>query len=83
MNYTLVVLKKAQKDLKKIDPRVRCRILDAFILLKIDPFCGKALSGEYAGIWSYRVWPYRILYTIRKSALLVTVVKVGHRQGVY
>ena len=83
MKYQLIILKKAQKDLKKVDPRYRSRIIAAFIVIRQDPLCGKPLEGEWRGTWSYRVWPYRILYEIHADQLLVHVVKIGHRQGVY
>ncbi len=42
----------------------------------------KALQGTKAG-WRYRVGSYRILATISEGELLIEVVRVGHRQGVY
>ena len=83
MEYQLIILKKAQKDLKRIDVRFKSRILAALVVIRSDPFCGKPLEGEYKGTWSYRVWPYRILYEIHQSCLIVQVIKIGHRQGVY
>ncbi|MBU4299512.1 type II toxin-antitoxin system RelE/ParE family toxin [Patescibacteria group bacterium] len=35
------------------------------------------------GAYSYRVWPYRIIYRIYKNLLLIIVIRIGHRQGVY
>jgi len=51
--------------------------------IALDPFVGKKLKGEYENQYSYRVWPYRIIYEIRKNELVVLVIRVGHRQGVY
>lgn len=48
-----------------------------------DPFIGKKLEGRFEGAYSYRVWPYRIIYRVYKNLLIVVVVHVGHRQGVY
>ena len=42
----------------------------------------KALRGTRNG-WRYRVGSYRILTTISEGKLLIEVVRVGHRQGVY
>ena len=42
----------------------------------------KALKGTQNG-WRYRVGSYRILSTIDEGKLLIEVVRVGHRQGVY
>lgn len=83
MNYQLIILKKAQKDLQKLEPRHRLRVLAALIVIRQGPFSGKPLMGEWKGTWSYRVWPRRILYEIYSDQLLIHVVKIGHRQGVY
>jgi len=38
-----------------------------------------------AGIaaWSLRVGRYRVIYEIEEQALIVTVIKIGHRRDVY
>jgi mRNA interferase RelE/StbE len=48
-----------------------------------DPFSGKKLEGELKNCYSSRAWPYRIIYEIRKKELVIVVIKIGHRQGVY
>jgi mRNA interferase RelE/StbE len=58
-------------------------VLAAISILQENPFAGKKLQGDYEGAWSLRVWPYRILYTIHQEIVTVTVLRVGHRQGVY
>lgn len=42
----------------------------------------KALHGTMAG-WRYRVGSYRILASVLEGRLVVEVIRVGHRQGVY
>lgn len=83
MIYQVVVPKRAQKELKRIPDRFRKRVIVALAALAYDPFCGKKLVGKYVGNWSLRVWPYRIIYKIKKRELIVLVVKIGHRQTVY
>lgn len=83
MAYRLELSKRAKKDLDKIDGRFLSRIYSAMAVIELDPFSGKKLEGEHRGKWSYRVWPYRIVYKIHKHELIVLVIGVGHRQGVY
>ncbi len=83
MRYQVVVPKKVRKELDRIDHRYRLKILAAFVVLASDPFFGKKLEGEFKGRWSYRVWSYRIIYRIRRRELVVLVLNVGHRQGIY
>ena len=81
--YRLVIPKKVQKEIAGIDIRYRGRIIAGLKSLESTPFIGKKLHGEHKDQWSYNIWPYRIIYEIRKNELVVLVVKVGHRQGVY
>ncbi len=83
MVYKIVIPKKAQKDLNAIDSRYKQRIQLALLALSSDPFLGKKLDGKYKGQHSYEVWPYRIIYEIIKRRLVVLIIRVGHRQGVY
>jgi mRNA interferase RelE/StbE len=81
--YRLKIKPSARKELKKLPQNDYCRILAAFDLIAKDPFLGKKLEGEHKGRRSFRVWPYRIIYAILEEELLVLVISVGHRQGVY
>lgn len=81
--YVVIVNKRAKKEIRRLPAKDQLRVLDAFDLLRSNPFEGKRLEGEYEGARSLRVWPYRILYTIQSATVTVTVLRVGHRQGVY
>jgi mRNA interferase RelE/StbE len=83
MVYKIVISRKVQKDLDAIDKRYQQRIEAALVSLSIDPFLGKKLDGEYKGQRSYEVWPYRIIYEIIKNKLIILIIRIGHRQGVY
>lgn len=83
MEYHIRFAPKAEKDLAKIKGRNRARILLALHGLEENPFFGKKLKGELDGLYSIRVWPYRIIYAAYKKELLILIVRIGHRQGVY
>ncbi len=83
MQYQVVIPKKVQKELSKIDSRYIARITAVLIALAGDPFLGKKLEGDHKGERSYEVWPYRIIYRIKQLELVVLIIKIGHRQGVY
>ena len=74
---------KASKNLEKIPRKHQDRILRAVDNLSTDPFLGKKLEGHYTGLYSLRVWPYRIIYAIEKKKLIIYVVTIGHRQSIY
>jgi len=83
MAYQIQVQKSARKQLDKIPAIYRAKLEKAIDSLAVDPFQGKKLEGELKGQYSIRVWPYRIIYQIYKKELIVSVIEVGHRQGVY
>ena len=83
MIYRLELAKKAQKDIQKLDDNVKIRIYKCFSILSHNPFAGKKLKGNLKNQFSIRVWPYRIIYEIYHSALLILIIRVGHRQGIY
>ena len=61
----------------------RQRVRDAIQWLREEPWRGKKLGDNLAGYYAIRVWPYRIIYTIEKKIVTVTVVAIGHRKDVY
>ena len=73
--------KKAEKDLERIPKVHKARILAVLPAISQNPYLGKKLDGELAGSYSYRVWPYRIIYKIYKEVLVVVVLKIKHRGG--
>ncbi|MBI2552560.1 type II toxin-antitoxin system RelE/ParE family toxin [Candidatus Uhrbacteria bacterium] len=83
MEYQLRFKSSAERELEKIDSRYKPRILEAIVSIRQDPYIGKKLEGDRKGEWSYRVWPYRIIYRIYKHELLIIIIRIGHRQGVY
>ena len=83
MAYILVIPERVQKEIDKIDSRYQPSIKIALIGLRGDPFLGKKLSGKHKDERSYEVWPYRIVYKIKKYELIILIITVSHRQGVY
>lgn len=83
MTYRVVVPKKARHELEKISNPWHSKILAAFAVIASDPHRGKKLHGTHAGEWSYRVWPYRILYSIKNRICTVLIIQIGHRKEMY
>lgn len=75
--------KKAKKELDNIPLQYQKRILNILPILQKNLFIGKKMKGEFLGYYNYRVWPYGIVYRIIKNILLVIIVQIGHRQGIY
>lgn len=87
MSWEIRISDKAHKQLQKLDPAHR-RIILTWLAKNIQG-CenprthGKALSGNHAGKWRYRVGNYRIIVEILDEELIVLTLKVGHRRDIY
>jgi len=77
----------ARKDLSRLDKPTAKRII-GFLRERVataeDPrSMGEALTGTLAGLWKYRVGPYRIISQIQDEAVTILVIRIGHRREVY
>jgi len=84
--YTVQFKPAAERDLEKIkDQTALRRIAHAIDGLAVNPRPpgAQVLQGEDASILRIRVGDYRILYTIEDKALLVLIIRTGHRRDVY
>ena len=81
--FNVFLKPKAQKQFDALSVKDRGRVFNASEGLRDDPFAGKKLQGELYGFYSLRVWPYRIIYTIEKRIITVTVVAIGQRKEIY
>jgi len=81
--YCVKVKASAAKALKKIAIKDRERLIVAIDALSTNPAAGGVLKGEFSGLRRLRVGDYRIVYEINGSELIVLVIRIGHRHGVY
>lgn len=86
MAWKIEFSKTADKSIRKLDKTAAARILDTLeeILRLEDPRSrGKAMTGNLAGLWRYRIGDYRAVCYIEDEVLVVLVVDVGHRKDIY
>jgi mRNA interferase RelE/StbE len=83
LNYQLFIERSAQKNLAKIQPNDRERIIVAIRNLADNPrpAGSKKLTGRNA--WRIRIGDYRVIYEIEDNKLIILVVDVGHRKEIY
>ena len=87
MKYSVMISAGALKQLKKLDLHQRAFIM-SYIRKNLDGTesprqTGKALTGEFKGLWRYRVGDYRIVCDIQDDKVVIVVVAVGHRKNIY
>lgn len=87
MTWTVEFDDRAAKDLRKLDRQAQrdiLRYLRERIATDEDPRrFGRPLSGNFAGLWRYRIRDYRLICNIEDDRLVVLVLHAGHRRDVY
>ena len=73
----------ARKQLKKLPKNQKIKVLKKIEKLKNDPYAGKKLKGEFEGLRSLKVWPYRIIYRYLSQEKLLFINVIQHRQRAY
>jgi len=84
MSYSVTLLRDAQKALDKMEAAQRGRVIRAMRLLEDEPRHSSVvkLAGP-EDLYRVRVGDWRIVYAIRDNALVVIVIRIGHRREVY
>lgn len=82
--YRVELTRAAERDLRGLSRDVLRRVDRKIQALANDPrpHGAKKLEGS-ANTYRVRVGDYRILYEIEDAAILVLVVRVGHRREIY
>ena len=83
MTYKVVISNSAAKSLKALPKKTQARIVGVIDSLADNPFppAAKKLKGREG--YRIRTNDYRIIYTIEKQILVITVLVIGHRKDVY
>jgi mRNA interferase RelE/StbE len=66
---------------RHMHPQLKQKIRTALRTIQNDPEAGKALKEELAGLRSFRVNRFRIIYQITEGAL--EIVAIGPRPAIY
>jgi len=81
--YRLLFKKSVAKDLRAIPKKDISRILKSIEALAEEPRPDGSEKLTDQNRYRIRQGQYRIIYEIQDDALVIVVVKVGHREGVY
>jgi mRNA interferase RelE/StbE len=86
--YKIQFSPKAKRNINKLHPAIKARVLEAIDELKTDPTPSNSrkLAGMPARLpsqWRLRVGTFRILYTIEKQIVTITIITVAPRGQVY
>lgn len=82
--YEIEISRTAEKQLSRLPRADQERVVRAMLALADDPLPrgARKLSG-YDDVFRVRVGRYRVLYSVSERALIIVVLKVGHRGDIY
>jgi len=75
--------RRAFKELTACPKKARRTIFAAVESLRETPLLGALLSAEWKGLRRLRVGRYRVIYAFDGTALLISIIRIGHRKNVY
>jgi mRNA interferase RelE/StbE len=81
--YDLEIPPEVADFVRGLPPEVKRQIKQALIRLAETPEAGKLLTGELAGLHSYRARRFRIVYQFAESERRLLILQIGHRRTVY
>lgn len=84
MSYEILIQPAAQRQLKKLSLAVQKDLVVLIERLSQEPrpLGCKKLKGRQ-NQYRVRSGDYRVIYSIEETALIIRVIKVGHRRDIY
>jgi mRNA interferase RelE/StbE len=84
MPYQVIIHREAKKDIKKLHPHIRARVIETLDKISENPrLHGAILLSGYPDTYRYRVGEYRIVYKVRDKELEVLILDAKPRGEVY
>ncbi len=84
--YEVLLHPDAQKVYANADQALAKKIVRCLQQLEQTPLSHpnvKALKGDYAGYYRYRIGDYRVIYLVKDKLVQVFVVAIAHRSQCY
>lgn len=84
MTYAIEWKPSARKEIRKLDPDIRRRVIGAVTALGDEPRPPGSITLTGSLGWRrIRIGGYRVIYEARDYVLVVLVIRVGSRGSVY
>ena len=82
MRYSLVYTRRAERDIKKLEPKAKVRIGEALLRYSEEPLrFAEKLSDPILGEYRFRIGDYRVIFDIQEDEIII--LRVGHRREIY
>jgi mRNA interferase RelE/StbE len=85
LSYQIIVVPRAEKDLRKLTSDMIARVKESVLALREEPrpAGSRKLVNVSPETWRVRVGDWRVFYRIDDHAHVVTVTNVTHRREAY
>lgn len=85
MNYKIIFASTAEKELIRLPENDFIKVQRAINSLAVNPFPPGhiKLEGTKEKLYRIRKGNYRVIYSVEKNIITITILKVGHRKDVY
>jgi mRNA interferase RelE/StbE len=82
VKYRFVYTRRAERDIKKLEPNTKDRIGKVLLRYSEDPLrFAEKLSDPILGEYRFRIGDYRVIFDIKGDEIVV--LRVGHRREIY
>ncbi len=82
--YNVAFDKEAEKEFLKLEKHIQLLVSSKILDLQNGNFTqDKTLQGKHKGKFRKRAGNYRIIYLKEKNFLVISVIRIAHRQEVY
>ena len=80
--FSVEFSKTAEKQLYKLEKNIQVRIISTLERIRIRPYphVKKLVGSPY---FRLRVGDYRLILDIQPDKLIIFVIEIGHRKGIY
>ena len=80
--YALRVPPHLADLIRNLHPRLKRKLRETLKTIVADPPSGKAFKDELAGLWSFRVGKFRVIYRIGANRR-IELIAFGPRERIY
>ena len=82
--YTIVIEKRAERELRRLPLAIQRRVTQAITSLADNPHPHRSKKlGGWQHRWRIRIGDYRVVYEVHEQVLRIMVIRIGHRRDVY
>jgi mRNA interferase RelE/StbE len=82
-NYTVLLTKKAEKQLDKLPDNIAEPIIEAINDLADNPRPVGYKNLKKRDGYRIRIGDYRVIYEVFDNELVIDIIKLGHRKDIY